>query len=559
MLEAVPPLHGRAWNTEIGRSYHRLPVRAETTIRAAVWELSKQSAGLYLKFYTNAPSIEVSYGVKGSHSMPHMPSTGVSGVDLYTTDCHGNRAWCAAAFSFGDMIRYQYSQLSYHNFHAQGNEFQLFLPLYNEVEWMHIGIPEGAVFSFIQPTREKPVVVYGTSIAQGACASRPGMAWSNIVQRETDYPVVNLGFSGNGQLEEDFFRLLTEIDSRLYIIDCMPNMTDDRVSLIYDRVIAGVQLLRERSQAPILLVEHDGYMGGSASEQKRKSAEATNAELQRAYCRLQADGVTGLYYLSQQELAMTLDSQVDGVHASDWGMRQYADAYVRKIREIVSVAAIPTVFTPCTQRREPDSYEWGSRHEQVLAYNAEHQPEVVMIGNSITHYWGGEPVAPYRRGIASWEELFAGMRVVNMGFGWDRIENVMWRILHGELDGFRADQICMMLGTNNLELDSDEKIRTGIHETVQMLRLCQPSAQLYVLHIYPRRGMEERIARINALLGRELAAIPGVQVIDVSSGLKGADGKILESLFVDGLHPSEAGYAVIGEHLRPYLTRESRF
>lgn len=214
------PIQGTGWAQEaLSGSYQRLPDRAEKTVRKQVWDLSQDCAGMYLKFHTNATSIQVRYQVSGALSLPHMPATGVSGVDLYATDCNGRQYWCAPQFQFGDTICYTYPRLTYRNNHGKGNEYTLYLPLYNHVRWLQIGTPEGSLFGFLRHTREKPVVIYGTSIAQGACASRPGMAWSNILQRELDLPVVNLGFSGNGQLEEAVFNLLTETDAALYVID----------------------------------------------------------------------------------------------------------------------------------------------------------------------------------------------------------------------------------------------------------------------------------------------------------------------------------------------------
>lgn len=205
-----------------------------------------------------------------------MPATGVSGVDLYTMDCNGQQYWCAANYQFGDTVRYTYNDLTYRNTHDKGNEFTLYLPLYNGVKSLQIGVPKGSRFDFVRPSVEKPVVIYGTSIAQGACASRPGMAWTNILQRKLDMPVVNLGFSGNGQLDEGFFKLLAEVDAAMYVIDCMPNMTNDRVGLIRPRLEKGIRILRSKSKAPILLVEHDGYMGFYASDKKGKEFRKTN-------------------------------------------------------------------------------------------------------------------------------------------------------------------------------------------------------------------------------------------------------------------------------------------
>jgi len=261
----------------------------------------------------------------------------VSGLDLYATDADGQLRWCASRFnlSFKDTINYEFKDITYFTGEDKGYNFELFLPLYNEVSWLEVGVPEGRELGFIPVNNEeKPIVVYGTSIAQGACASRTGMAWTNIVHRESRYPVINLGFSGNALIEEEVFRLLAEIDAGLYILDCLPNMSTERTELIYDRLIKGVGILREHSQAPILFVEHD-YANGASSQQARDWFTGSNSEQQRAYERLKADGVKGLYYLSHDEMGFTQDSMVEGLHPNDLGMRQYADAYLKKIATIL--------------------------------------------------------------------------------------------------------------------------------------------------------------------------------------------------------------------------------
>lgn len=552
VADSLLPVQGRAWNAEIGKVYQRLPQRAQQLVRKPVWDLSLQTAGLYVKFYTNAPQIQVKYQVTGGFSMPHMPATGVSGVDLYTMDCNGQQYWCAGNYQFGDTVRYTYHDPTYRNTHDKGNEFTLYLPLYNGMKSLQIGVPEGSRFDFVRPSAEKPVVIYGTSIAQGACASRPGMAWTNILQRQLDMPVVNLGFSGNGQLDEDFFKLLSEVDAAMYVIDCMPNMTNDRAALIRPRLEKGIRLLRSKSKAPILLVEHDGYMGFYASDKKGEDFRKTNEELRAVYESMK-DEAGGLYYLTFDELGLSMDSQVDGVHATDLGMQQYADAYYRKITDILFPERKTLSFTPIRQHRDSFTYQWVKRHEEILEYNATVQPEIVMLGNSITHFWGGLPYEPRRVADEVWQKLFKGKSVVNLGYGWDRIENVQWRILHGELDGFSAQKIFMMLGTNNLDVNSDEEIIRGIKETVALISGKQPQAELYVVKILPRRDREERLAVLNAQLEKAFAGNASVRVLDVSDVLVGKDGKIDERLFSDGLHPNRDGYKRIAGRLKPYV------
>lgn len=554
MNDSLPFIEGRAWNRETGTLYHRLPSRVRDSVRADVWNLACQTAGMYVRFRTNAPTIEVKYKATGGYSMPHMPSTGVSGVDLYMTDSQGRCTWCKGRYSFADSVRYVYSGITYRNYHGRGNEFCLYLPLYNGVEDLQIGVPEGAGFEFITPTAELPIVVYGTSIAQGACASRPGMAWTNIVQRTLDAPVVNLGFSGNGRLEEELFRLMASVDARMFVIDCMPNMTeDDRVPLIRERLRRGVELLRGASQAPILLVEHDGYQGQASADAERQRYEPTGKELRAAYEEL-SQQYPGLHYMTTAEIGLCMDAQVDGVHPTDLGMTQYAEAYVRKIRSILpSVPDSLRTYVPCRQRREPDTYEWNTRHEAVLDLVRREQPEIVMMGNSITHYWGGEPYEKRRVAPRVWDRLFHGRRVVNMGCGWDLIQNLLWRIEHGELDGYKAKKISILIGTNNLQFDSDERIVRGIRQVVAAAKLRQPEAEVNVCAILPRKGMEERVAGINAMLRSWVETDPTLTWTDATPALTDKDGNIRPELFSDGLHPNEKGYGKIASLLKPFV------
>ena len=551
LKQSFATIAGRAWNEETKDTYDRLPQRAKEKVRTPLWNLSRESAGLSVSFYSNAPEIKVRYTVRGGFSMPHMPSTGVSGVDLYAIDSDGRQRWCGAKYAFGDTVSYTYSKLSYESRHEQGYEYRLFLPLYNSVSWLEIGVPAQSTLSFLPVSNEKPLVVYGTSIAQGACASRPGMAWTNIVSRQTAHPVINLGFSGNGKLETELFQLLAEIDAKLYIIDCMPNLPGEEASkLIYDRTLQGVDILRKQSQAPILLVEHAGYTNDLTSKETETSYKVANVELRRAYEALQKKGVSQIYYLTKEEIGLSIDAAVEGVHPNDLGMQQYADSYTRKIKEILHEESKSlSTCTPCKQRREPDMYEWNKRHEQILKLNKEQAPEIVMIGNSITHYWAGEPIAPKQSGAKAWEKLFKGKVVRNLGFGWDRVENVLWRIYHSELDGYQAKQIFLMIGTNNLEMNSNEEIIEGLQQVVKAIQYRQPQAKLCIVGILPRKGMEKRVATFNQRLQQQLVA-SGATYVNLAPALTDKNGVIDLSLFSDGLHPNEKGYERMAKELK---------
>lgn len=553
MAEPVPALDGRGWDTEIGRSFQRLPERMKSEVRADVWALSQSTAGIYVNFTTDAQEITIRYTVSDARNLPNVGAMAKSGVDLYVTDQHGKKEWCAcpANFSiFGDTIAYRYRNLSYEE-HPRGKEYRLYLPLYNHVTSLVIGTPATARFAFVAPSPERPVVIYGTSIAQGASASRPGLAWTNRVQNALDRPVYNLGFSGNGKLEDALFDALAEQDAALYVIDCMPNMYE--TDSIAPRLLRGIARLRRRRSAPVLLVEHCGYHYTNVSPKERTQWHRSNEILRQTYDRLTAAGTPNLHYLTEAEIGLATldDAQVDGIHPTDAGMARYAVAMTRKAREILGETE--TFFAPVRQRRDIVFYDWEARHRAVLARHQTVRPDVLLIGNSITHYWGGEPLAPKAAAPEAWKRTFRGRTATNMGFGWDRIENVFWRIYHGELDGIAPRDIFLLIGTNNIGYNAPKDIAAGIHRLSLLLHDRQPQARLHVVKLLPRTDAPAEVAAVNEALDRALTPAPWLNVVDVTARFTHPDGTIDESLFSDGLHPNKRGYELLGETYRKVL------
>lgn len=332
-----PVIQNQGFTDEIGKTYVRLPDRAKEKVRDAVWHLSRNSAGLAIYFYSNAPEIKIRYTVAGPFNMPHMPSTGVSGIDMYSMNSDSKWLFCFGNYSFSDTIQYIYGNLNKEAYRSHEFEYRVYLPLYNSVKWMEIGIPEDCELKFIPKSAKKPIVLYGTSIAQGACASRPAMAWSNILQRSLDFPVINWGFSGNGRLEKEVLNFIGEPDACLFILDCLPNITNKTEAEAKELIIAAVKQLRERHTAPILLVEHAGYSNALTDSSFYETYTRLNKGSRDAFDDLQAEGIKDLYYLSHEELNLSPDAWVDYVHPSDLGMQQQATTVEKKVREILHI------------------------------------------------------------------------------------------------------------------------------------------------------------------------------------------------------------------------------
>jgi hypothetical protein len=318
-----------------------LPAKAEKMVRPEVWNLSQNTAGEYLRFTTNATEIQVRYVVTGSKSMNHMPATGVSGVDLYTLDNTNTWHWAKGNYSFGDTIVYRFANIVSS---IPIKEFRLYLPLYNTVKWMQIGVPQQKTFSPLTIQAGSPLVLYGTSIMQGACASRPGLAWANILGRKLNLPVINLGFSGNGRLEEPLIELMNEIEASVFVLDCQPNLHDRKVYSeqdIQQRILSSVKKLREKHpETPILLVEH--CCGSPAVNMDTSMISRytwTSAVLNDTFLKMRKDKIKNIYLLSAAAIGFDAESTVDGTHPTDIGMLKYAMAYEKIIRKIL---AIPT-------------------------------------------------------------------------------------------------------------------------------------------------------------------------------------------------------------------------
>lgn len=551
-----PIIEGRGWQTELVNPYDRLPAKAEKTVRTPVWDLSKNTAGEYLNFKTSSKTIIIRYVVKGNFSLPHMPSTGVSGVDLYARDVNGIWQWAKGGYRFGDTCEYRYTNLA---LSSTEEEFRLYLPLYNTVSWLTIGVASNASFKAYELSNEQPIVLYGTSIMQGGCASRPGLAWANILGRKIDRPIINLGFSGNGQLEQPLIDLMNEQDAKLFVLDCMPNLSDkQKFPDLPNRITKAINSLQSKHpQTPILLVEH--CCGAAITNMDTaliNKYKWSSQVLSATYDSLIKNGVKNIYLLTTSAIGFDAESTVDGTHPNDIGMMKFAEAYERIIRKIFNEekGTISTTI-PIRQRRDFAIYDFMQRHNAILKTVKEVQPNVVLIGNSITHFWGGLPESGINRGKHSWEKYLQPLNTVNLGFGWDRIENVLWRVHHGELDGYKAKEIIINIGTNNLSTgESDENIIEGLKHLIKAIAERQPQSSIFLSGIYPRKNMEERIAILNKKI-KLLAKSINHSFINPGVELLKANGKIDEQLLSDGLHPNEKGYEKLGISLSSYLKK----
>lgn len=248
----------------------------------------------------------------------------------------------------------------------------------------------------------------------------------------------------------------------------------------------------------------------------------------------------------------------DGIHPTFAGQQLVADEWVRTVNATLSDSLRDPSQNSAIDPQvnfERDSYDWLHRHADVREAQSSSNPEVVMIGDSITHFWGGAPKAAQSNGPKAWEATFKGVSALNMGFGWDRTQNVLWRLQHGEFQGLHPKSIVLNIGTNNLVGDdtartnSLEEVVVGIHAILQILHQRSPDSKIFVMGVFPRgfekgNELDQRITRLNELLKPSFTDQPWVKFLNIGPQLLSKDGFVTPEILSDGTHPTEAGYAI---------------
>jgi lysophospholipase L1-like esterase len=345
-------LEGQAFD-DVKAPYDRLPARAEGKVRDAVWSLSRHSAGLCVRFRTDSPTVRCQWTPTSSRlAMPHMPATGVSGVDLYVRDEKGTWRWCSvgqpkeatketpkegAKDAPKDAAKEVPAQLAtlVDGLAATERDYCLYLPLYNGVSQVEIGVATGSKLERLvrDEAHRKPIVFYGTSITQGGCASRPGMVHTAILGRRLDRPVVNLGFSGNGKMEAEVTSCLVDIDAAVFVIDCLPNMTAAEVTSNAAPLVASLR--KAHPQTPIVLAEDRTYSDAFLKKDRAQRNASSRAALQKVFAELQPKDQNLHYLAGEHQLGEDGEDTVDGSHPTDLGFVRMADEFSKVLEPLL--------------------------------------------------------------------------------------------------------------------------------------------------------------------------------------------------------------------------------
>ena len=331
---SVFPLYGKV-SEQTNERYERLPSSLEGVSREPVWYLGRHSAGLFIRFRSNSTSIHARWESTFNNTMTHMTDTGTKGLDLYALVDGEWRHVCSAQPQGKKSERCIIA-----NMDPVEREYMLYLSLYDGVKSLEIGVDEGSMLDLPavdRPSREKPVVMYGTSILQGGCANRPGMAHTNIIGRRLDREVINLGFSGNALLDMEIAELMASVDDPgLYVLDYVPNASAQAIDEVGEQFF---RIIRDaHPEVPVVFIEDVIFPHTIFDNKILEEVTKKNVAQKRLFKKLKKSGEKRIYYISAEGMiGDDGEATVDAIHFTDLGAMRYVDHVLPVIKRALHV------------------------------------------------------------------------------------------------------------------------------------------------------------------------------------------------------------------------------
>jgi lysophospholipase L1-like esterase/dienelactone hydrolase len=392
---------------------------------------------------------------------------------------------------------------------------------------------------------------------------------------------INLGYSGyrtenilwnleNGELEGQSPKVVT-LEIGTNNIDEKNYPTRHTAGQLAGGIEAIVKLIRQKlpDSKIVLLRCFPGCYGGPNPTSHRFILERASD------INLKLVDNQHVFYCDVNHVFLNLDGSINHTMMSDWlhptpaGAKAWAQAMEPLLSTLMGDKSLDTELPTNSalipvSKLELDSYDWFKRHADVMRIKDSINPEIVLIGNSITHFWGGEPKVGHANGPKTWASLFGAYRVLNLGFGWDRTQNVLWRLDHGEIDGLHPKIVVINIGTNNTSQTQNARMNTaseiveGIRAICLRVRSKLPEAKIVLMGVFPREESPTHprrllINEINQLLSG-FANEQKITYVDLTSKMVSADGTISKEIMFDFCHPTEKGYQIWADQLRGLLS-----
>lgn len=316
--------------------FSRLPESLKGVTRDPVWTLGLASAGVFVRFSSNAGVFRFRWTSTFKKLMDNMAPCGTRGLALYIYE--------KGEWFYGGTARPNLeSKTSEFNISCAGTngafrDYMLYLSLYDGVDSLSIGVPQGKVLTTPianSPRADKPVIIYGSSILQGASASHPGMASTNQIARRLNRVVINLGFSGNGKLDYEIAEYIaSHPDPGVVVLDNVPNCTPD---MIRERQIPFYEIIRKaHPTVPIVFVDGPVYPGVRFDAGKARVGKFKSEAFQEVFAKIKATGDKNVYFVSSEKI-LEADNvgTIEGTHFTDIGFLKYADVLTPVLQKLL--------------------------------------------------------------------------------------------------------------------------------------------------------------------------------------------------------------------------------
>lgn len=322
---------GRGWK-KTESPFDRVPPKVKDSL-PEVWNNSHSSTGMCAHFVTDSTRIRIRYQL-GCEQLgePNFNVAAFSGTALYVYDRKQKRwRWAAATphFILSDQNP-DYTLIE--GMPRKKRTFRLYLPFRNQILKLAVGTDKDAEWSVIPPRTEPPLVYYGTSLIHGAFVTRPGLGTAQIVARELDLPLINMGFSGSAKLELDMAKLLAELDARIYVVDAYHNLTPDMIEERMEPFLD--ELCSRRPDTPVLFLGAPPVLNAWLKPERLRIDEK-KISLMGKIAKKMKKKHANLHYLKGTDFYGSDDVSIDGIHVNDAAFGHMAKILIRKIRTIL--------------------------------------------------------------------------------------------------------------------------------------------------------------------------------------------------------------------------------
>lgn len=310
--------------------YHRVDTANYTNLPKPTKKLLTNASGLIIAFKTNSTQIDCKWKLSSYKVSNNMTAIAHSGLDLYIKE---NGEWLYAGVGRPSGVDSHYTVVK--NMTNEEKECLLYLPLYNTLEKLEIGIDNDATISSIENPFKKKIVFYGSSITQGASASRAGLSYPARIGRNINAEIINLGLSGRGLMEKEAAQMTADIPADLYVLDCAPNPSPE---IITERTNYLVKHIRSRHpKTPIIMIQSVVREIGNFDQSARSRVKNQNINFKAEYQKLINEGVTDLYLVEGEHLlGHDHEGTTDGTHPNDIGFSRMIEVIQPAIVKVLN-------------------------------------------------------------------------------------------------------------------------------------------------------------------------------------------------------------------------------